>query len=126
MFPSFFVTPTCTPFHFTNIFILSFAYLFHGFLKSIIPPILFVFHDSAVTASAADLETMNLSMIVLIISTIVFPIDSFIWLTMAGKGIIVADANTNTLDCHYTLLCFWKNNNDNSRNLNFYITFREL
>ena len=124
MFPSFFVTPTCTPFHFPNIFILSFAYLFHGFLKSIIPPILFVFHDSAVTASAADLETMNLSMIVLIISTIVFPFFSFIWLTMAGKGIIVADAHT--LACHSALLCFEILITITRGICTFYTTFREL
>lgn len=67
-------------------------------------PSFFVFHNSAVTASVVDLETMNLSMIVLIISTIVFPIDSFIRLTMAGKGIIVAEVQT--LACHLALLCF--------------------
>ena len=67
-------------------------------------PSFFVFHNSAVTASSVDLETKNLFIMVSMTSNIVFRVDSFIRLTMAGKGIIVAEVQT--LACHLALLCF--------------------
>ena len=67
-------------------------------------PSFFVFHNSAVTASSADLETMNIFIMVSMTSIIVFRVDSFIRLTMAGKGIIVAEVQT--LACHLALLRF--------------------
>ena len=67
-------------------------------------PSFFVFHNSAVTASSVDLETMNLFIMVSMTSIIVFRVDSFIRLTMAGKGIIVAEVQT--LACHLALLRF--------------------
>ena len=68
-------------------------------------PSFFVFHNSAVTAaSSVDLETMNLFIMVSMTTIIVFRVEYFIRLTMAGKGIIVAEVQT--LACHLALLCF--------------------